>query len=134
METVAFSKRGFVTGLLWTSEPATVEAARDAALTSIYRADFLLSHPPAVTLSEMLAQEGYAMSRAGCTTPSLDADDLEYTRRVIEPHLSAKDRATVMACLFGDTAARALGYQPQGLSDRAGFALALKGARSKVES
>ena len=73
----------------------------------------------------MLEQEGYAMGRAGCTRPTLDDEDLAYTRAVIAPHLDATDRATVIACLFGDTAATALGYPPQGLSDRAGFALAL---------
>ena len=72
------------------------------------------------------------MARAGCTTPLLDEDDLAYTRTVIEPHLDATDRATVIACLFGDTAANALGYPPQGLSDRAGLALALDDARTEV--
>jgi uncharacterized protein YjaZ len=80
----------------------------------------------------MLAQEGYATSRAGCTVPSLDDEDLAYTRQVIEPHLGARDRATIIACLFGDAAARALGYPPQGLSDRAGFALALHDAREPI--
>jgi hypothetical protein len=36
-----------------------------------------------------------------------------------------------MACLFGDVAAHALGYPPQGLSPRAGLALALYDARKK---
>jgi hypothetical protein len=37
-----------------------------------------------------------------------------------------------MACLFGDRAAAALGYPPQGLSDRAGLALALSQARTQM--
>jgi hypothetical protein len=90
----------------------------------------LQSHHAPKTLREMLEQEGYAMARAGCTSPALDDDDLEYTRTVIAPHLDAHDRATVIACLFGDAAATALGYPPQGLSDRAGFALALSDARA----
>ena len=53
-------------------------------------------------------------------------------RTVIAPHLEASDRATVMACLFGDTAATALGYPPHGLSERAGFALALHDARIRL--
>jgi hypothetical protein len=68
---------------------------------------------------------------AGCTTPSLDPDDLEYTRDVIAAHRGAQDRATIMACLFGDAAARALGYSPQGLSERAGLALALHDGRER---
>jgi hypothetical protein len=129
IEGVALTKRGFLTSLLWTSEPASQAAVRDAVLTSIHRAHFLQSHRAPATLGEMLAQEGYAMARAGCSHPALDSDDLAYTRTVVEPHLTARDRATVIACLFGDEAARALGYPPQGLSNRAGFALALHDAR-----
>ena len=129
IEGAAITKRGFITALLWTSEPASAESVREAVLTSIYRVEYLQSHPAPKTLREMLAQEGYAMARAGCTTPALDAEDLDYTRAVIAPHLDAHDRATVIPCLFGDPAATGLGYPPQGLSERAGFALALHDAR-----
>jgi hypothetical protein len=125
----AITRRGFITGLLWTSEPASADNVRDAVLTSIYRVAYLQSHPAPATLGEMLEQEGYAMARAGCVTPVLDRDDLEYTRTVLAPHLDAHDRATVIPCLFGDDAAAALGYPPQGLSHRAGLALALNDAR-----
>jgi hypothetical protein len=129
IESGAFVKRGFITGILWTSEPASATNVRESILTAIYRTEYLLTHPAPKTLREMLAQEGAAMARAGCTTPSLDDDDLAYTRSVIAPHLEAHDRATVIACLFGDVAANALGYPPQGLSARAGLALALHDAR-----
>ena len=128
IESGAFRKRAFLIGLLWTSEPASAASVRDAVLTAIYRAEYLETHAVPKTLGEMLAQEGYAMARAGCTTPALDAEDLAYTRTVIASHLGAHDRATVIACLFGDTAANALGYPPQGLSERAGLALALSDA------
>ena len=131
LESAAFLKRGFLTGILWTSEPASAVAVRLAVLTSIYRADYLQTHPMPTTLGGMLEQEGYAMARAGCTAPSLDEDDLAYSRTVIAPHLDATDRATIMACLFGDDAASALGYPPQGLSPRAGFAVALEDARTR---
>jgi hypothetical protein len=129
IEGAAITKRGFITAILWTSDPPSPQYVREAVLTSIYRVEYLQSHPAPKTLREMLDQEGYAMARAGCTAPSLDADDLEYTRTVIAPHLDAHDRATVIPCLFGDPGATALGYPVQGLSDRAGFALALHDAR-----
>lgn len=129
IEYAAITKRGWLVGILWTSEPASAQAVRDAVQTAIYRAEYLRTHAAPVTLGEMLDQEGYAMARAGCTTPQLDDDDLAYTRSVIKPHLGATDRATVIACLFGDRAAAALGYPPQGLSDRAGLALALSSIR-----
>jgi hypothetical protein len=132
IEGAAITKRGWLVGLLWTSEPASAQNVREAVLTSIYRAEYLQTHAAPVTLGEMLDQEGYAMSRAGCTAPQLDDDDLAYTRSVIEPLRAASDRATVISCLFGDTAATALGYSPQGLTDRAGLALALSRARTEV--
>ena len=132
IEYAAITRRGWLVGLLWTSEPASAQNVRDAVLTSIYRAEYLHTHAAPNTLGEMLDQEGYAMARAGCTTPQLDDDDLAYTRSVIKPHLGATDRATVIACLFGDPAAKALGYPPQGLSERAGLALALSNARTET--
>ena len=132
IEYAAISKRGWLVGLLWTSEPASAQNVREAVLTSIYRAEYLQTHAAPVTLGDMLDQEGHAMWRAGCTTPQLDDDDLAYTRSVIDPLRGARDRATVIACLFGDTAAKALGYPPQGLSERAGLALALTEARTEV--
>ena len=132
IENAAIAKRGWVVGILWTSEPASAENVRDAVLTSIYRVEYLQTHAEPASLGEMLEQEGYAMARAGCTTPQLDDDDLAYTRSVIAPHLGATDRATVIACMFGDRAAAALGYPPQGLSERAGLALALSNARTEA--
>ena len=132
IEGAAITKRGWLTGILWTSEPASATNVRDAVLTAIYRAEYLQMHPAPATLREMLAQEGHAMARAGCTTPSLDDDDLAYTRSVIAPHLDARDRAAVIACIFGDPAAAALGYPPQGLTERAGLALALSDARVRL--
>ena len=132
IEGQAFLKRGFITALLWTSEPASAASVREAVLTAIYRAEYLQTHDFPKTLGGMLEQEGYATARAGCTTPALDDEDLAYTRTVIAPHLGATDRATIIACLFGDPAATALGYPPQGLTERAGFALALHDARASA--
>jgi hypothetical protein len=132
IESAAIRNRGWLTALLWTSEPASATTVREGVLIEICRAEYLQTHRVPQTLREMLSQEGYATARAGCTTPALDPDDLAYTRAVIAPHLDAHDRATVIACLFGDPAAAALGYPPHGLSPRAGLALALHDARSQT--
>jgi hypothetical protein len=79
----------------------------------------------------MMAQEGYAMAMAGCLKPFLDDNEVEYTREMIAPHLDMKDYPLIMTSLFGDIAAASLGYTPLGLSERAGFALALRDARIK---
>jgi hypothetical protein len=126
-------KRGWLTGILWTSETPSVQTTRETALMAVYRAAYVQQHGLAQTLREMMAQEGYAMAMAGCSQPALEADDLTYTREIIAPYLDVKDRPTLMACLFGDDAAHALGYPPQGLSPRAGFALALHEARMNIK-
>jgi hypothetical protein len=123
-------KRGWLSAILWTSETPSIQTTRETVLTTIYRAAYIQQHGLAHTLREMLAQEGYALAMAGCTQPALDADDLAYMREIITPHLDAKDRPTVITCLFGDVAAHALGYPLQGLSPRAGFALALHEAQT----
>jgi hypothetical protein len=122
--------RFWVTGILWSSEPPSARAAREAMLTAAYRAAYRHQHGPAVTLRAMMAQEGQAMARAGCTLPELDADDLGYTREVIAPLLDAGDKRTIIECLFGDAAGASLGLSPRGLSPWAGLALALHEARA----
>src|SRR5688500_2052541 len=44
IEGAAIAKRGWLVGILWTSEPASAQHVRDAVLTSIYRADYLQRH------------------------------------------------------------------------------------------
>ena len=131
-ESRAMLKRGWVVGLLWTSEPAAAETAVLEVLASVHRAAWIGLHGDPRSLGDMLAQEGWAMCRAGCTEPTLERDDLDYTRNTLAPYLEASDRATLVAGVFGDQAARALGYPPHGLSERAGLALALHDERHKA--
>ena len=127
-----YLKRGWITGTLWTSDAPSAQNARAEALAAVYRTAHIQQHGFASTLREMLLQEGYAMALAGCTQPALDNDEIEYTRNVIEPHLNANNHPVLIACLFGDQAADSLGYKPLGLSERAGFALALHDARLRA--
>jgi hypothetical protein len=57
----------WITGLLWSSEPASERAVREAILTAAYRTAFVQRHGPARTLRQKLAQEGAVMALAGCT-------------------------------------------------------------------
>lgn len=126
----ALFRRGWLLGLLWSSEPADAERAAREALAAVWRGVWWERHGAPHTLGEMLAQEGWVMARAGWTEPALEPEDLAYTREVLAPHLDSTDRAVTIACLFGDRAAESLGYAPQGLSERAGLALALADARA----
>jgi hypothetical protein len=115
-------------GVLWSSEAPTERAVREAILTAVYRAAYMHQHGQARILREMLTQEGQVMARAGCSGPALGAEDLVYTREVLAPFLDADDLRTCIECLFGDAAARTLGFTPRGLSPWAGLALALHDA------
>jgi hypothetical protein len=127
-----WSKFIWIIGVLWSSEPATAHAVREAMLTATYRFGFIQRHGLPQTLGEMLVQEGQVMARAGCTTPVLDEEDLAYTREVLAPHLGSGDMRTCIECLFGDAAGKTLGFEPRGLSPWAGLALALDDGRGNV--
>jgi hypothetical protein len=118
-------------GVLWSSESPSERAVRESILTAAYRVAYMHQHGPARTLREALAQEGQVMALAGCSGPTLDAEDIVYTREVLAPFLdAADDKPTCIECLFGDVAARTLGFTSRGLSPWAGLALALHDARS----
>lgn len=121
--------RGWAIGILWTADAPSPQSTREEVLTAVHRLAYVRQRGPARTLQEKMAQEGYAMARAGCSTPSLETEDLAYTRQVIFPYLASEDMRTAIECLYGDEAGRTLGFTPRGLSDRAGLALALHDAR-----
>ncbi|MEO1399757.1 MAG: hypothetical protein AAFV72_00725 [Cyanobacteria bacterium J06635_1] len=121
----ALYKRNWLSVTLWASEPPSTASIRQSVLETVYRAVYWQQHGKPATLSEMMAQAGYTLAQAGRQAPALSDEDLAYTREVITPCLNATEQPTQIACLFGDVAARELGYPPQGLSDRAGLALAL---------
>lgn len=117
-------RRGWTTGLLWTSEPPTPELARDAAWQAVARAAYVTRSGYAATLGEMIQQLRFTMANSRAVNP-LDADEIEYTAEVIRPVLDSPVRAIQIACLFGDVAAKELGHTPFGLSPWAGFELAV---------
>jgi hypothetical protein len=121
-------KEDWITGVLWSSEPATERAVREALLTAIHRIVYVRRNGPARVLRDMLAQEGHVMRAAGCAGPLLDPEDINYTREVLAPFLDAGDLRTCIECLFGDEAGRTLGFTPRGLSRWAGLALAFHDA------
>lgn len=118
----------WLTSVLWSSEPVSPVAIRQAVQQTIFRLAFVLAYGPARTLRERLTQEGSVLALSGSSGPTLEADDLEYTRQVLSPYLDATDKRTAIECLFGDDAARSLGFTPRGLSSWAGIALARQAA------
>ena len=119
--------RGWISGLLWTSQTYDAAGIREEVLTSVFRAAHIARKGAARTLREILVQEGNAMRMAGARNPALEPQTLLATRQILLRLLDRDDTPTLVAALFGDPAARALGYQPLGLRPRAGLALALHG-------
>ena len=72
-----------------------------------------------------MAQEGAALHFSGESIP-LDLEDLEFTRAILEPLRQSEHGPTNFSALYGDEAAKSVGYAPLGRSSRAGFALALE--------
>jgi len=122
-------KRGWVSVLAWTGEESTREGIRESVLSSIYRTAYFHRCGAPKRLRQLMAQEGAAAAFARARGPELDAEELEYTRDVISPHLDSDAFPVIFACLYGDEPAVSVGYPPLGLSKRAGFALALHDAR-----
>lgn len=120
-------ERGWITGILWTSQAYDRAGIREELLTSVFRAASIVKRGPARTLREILVQEGNAMRMAGARNPALEPQTLLATRQILLRLLDHEDTPTLVAALFGDPAARELGYPPLGLRPRAGLALALHG-------
>jgi len=126
-------KQFWLTGVLWSSEPPSERAVREAIVLPAYRFAYVHRHGPARTLRSLLTQEGQVMAAAGCAGPVLDEEDIAYTREVLIPFLDADDKRTCIECLFGDAPAQTLGFTPRGLSPWAGLALALQDAQVREQ-
>ncbi len=129
----AMVKRGWLNTLLWVSETPTAESVRRAVLGSMFRTFYRIGRGAPRTLRQMMTQEGVVGRFAGLT-PTLDADDLDYSREVLAPYLDSDDWAVSIAALYGDEAARSLGYPPLGLSPKAGLEVALADALESSQS
>ena len=143
----SLEKTGWICVPLWTSEIPTLEELRTVVLESAFRATFVVQHGDPKSLREMIRQEGLvaAFASRSLEFDSLEIDsleidsleinslesareELEYSRAVIGPHLESTHQPTVIACLYGDDAAKELGYPPLGLSKNAGFQIGLADA------
>jgi hypothetical protein len=121
-------KRCMIAAPLWTSDEPSRNDAHAEVLATCYRSAANRLVGPPRTLGEKIAQEGLVARFARRNEPRLTGDDAAYTRDVLGPHLSSVDPGIHIAALFGDEAARALGYRPLGLSRRAGLAIGLAAA------
>jgi hypothetical protein len=120
----SFFKRPWLMMPCWTSDEVSSETIHQTTLAYLYRLAYVLGRRQAKTLEHMLKQEGEALAFAG-GAQWLDADELEYTQIVLDKYLESTVKPIQLACLYGDEAAKSVGYEPLGLAHKAGFALAL---------
>ena len=126
--------RDLFPSLLWTSEEPAAEDVRAEVLASCFRAGYLRGRCAPKKPGEMMEQEGGAARFAGRRTPRLSDEDLACSREVISFFRGSNVYADCFSVLYGDTAARAIGLPPLGLSTRAGLAVAVDDAwRSSVD-
>lgn len=113
--------RFWITAPLWSSEEPSREAARLAVRAAIERVAYVIAHGKAETVDALLRQEGVIASRTAAPMEPLSQSDFSAIERVLIPHLSASDPATLIAALFGDEAAASLGHAALGLPAWAGI-------------
>ncbi|MGC4044918.1 MAG: hypothetical protein QM758_14080 [Armatimonas sp.] len=114
----------WISVMLWTSDSPLEQTVCESVRLALCRADYALTHGDPQTLQDLLIQEGQVQCRARVTPDPLTPEEQEYTRAVLQPHLSANGMPTIIAALFGDEGAAALGYPPLGLEKDAGLRLA----------
>lgn len=117
-------KRGWAVALIWSSETPTAATVRARIDEAIYRACHRRRFGSPATLRRMIEQEGRAARFAGATpAPPVDLDQAAIAAG-LSPHLDSAHLPTLIACLYGDDAARAVGYPALALPAWAGIRLA----------
>lgn len=114
----------WVSVLLWTDTEATKAYIKREVRGALYRALHVRYVGAPRTLGEMMRQEGRVLAYAGCV-PKLDLEEVQYSRVVIAPYLQSTEFPVCFAALYGDAAARQVGYDALGLAADAGLQLAL---------
>ena len=120
-------KRFWLTGRLWSSEPASAEVVRRAMSEAVYRAERVMRVGLPNTLGEAINQEGEIMARAG--HPGVGFEAWELVGNMLGPHLGdALDLRTATEFLFGDPHAESLGFERRGVPEWGGLGFALANA------
>ncbi|BDI29962.1 hypothetical protein CCAX7_20130 [Capsulimonas corticalis] len=100
----AMLRRGFRTPLFWASEAVTVDLIAERTREELRRTIYQCEHGEPKTLEEHVRQEAFAAGAADAAPPPGPLQDLYDARR------GAADHPTIFAFLYGDAAARELGY------------------------
>jgi hypothetical protein len=121
-------RHGFITALLWSSEPADRVAIEQQIQAAIFRYAWIVRHGNAQTLGQMIRQETEAARFAGMRAEALKPEQVI----IVQRHLETEHYPAIIACLYGDEAAEACGYDPLGLPPGAGLRYGLHAESVKI--
>lgn len=113
--------RFWITGVLWSSEPASAEIVQVAMKTAAFRLLYVFENGPARTVSELVRQERAVLSRSGQSLAPLECNENNWTQQILADRANEIDFANLVTCLFGDMAAETLGFEKLGLPENAGL-------------
>ncbi len=117
-------RNGWVPVLVFGSDAPTPDAITASVYAGVRRTLHQLRFGLPETLNDRLRQEGIALTFAG-GGPRFAPDELAAIARALDPFRSSRAEPELFAAMYGDEAARAIGYAQLGIPHLGGFALAL---------
>ena len=117
-------KRRFCTPIFWTSETYSAQLIKTRSLACMWRTLFQLQHQWPQTLEEHIRQEAFVQQKLGSEAPKLEEEELFCIYSIYEELKKKTDRSILIPFLYGDQAAKELGYSEIGAFDFMGFQLA----------
>lgn len=117
-------KRNFCNVMFWASDTISEELIRVRTKEYLYRTMYQLQRPEPVSLQDHIMQEAFVAHNAGIK-PSVDQQLIDHYKTAFAFNKKITDYPFIFNFLYGDHAARQLGYQPLGfVHDFGGYELA----------
>lgn len=118
------------TVMLWRGDAVDEAHVRLECAAEVVRTMWTTYHGVPTALRGVLAREGLCYALA---TPSGQDDDSLVVEQAIEVLGDTTAQGDIVAVLYGDAAALAMGWTPLGLAEKAGYRWAIARARAMVE-
>ena len=116
--------RHFVTPIFWTSETYNEAQIRQRVSKTLWRTVYHLQNAYSTNLLEHLQQEAFVIDQIGFNAPAVHHDEYQLIVDFVRQEKNSESRAKIITFLYGDQAAKSLGYLPLGFNENNGFELA----------